>query len=74
MRNEGKEDTGLGRKQDQTETGSEGGMRKRRRRRRGRAGGQEGEQGVRRVVEECEVKRVVRGLKRAETRWVRCQG
>lgn len=31
-------------------------------------------QGVRRVVEECEVKRVVRGLKRAETRWVRCQG
>lgn len=26
------------------------------------------------VVEECEVKRVARGLKRAETRWVRCQG
>lgn len=48
----------------QTETASEGGVRKR------RAGGRRGEL----VVEECEVKRVARGLKRAETRWVRCQG
>lgn len=54
----------------QTETVSEGGVRKRRA---VKAGGKGGERdGL--VVEECEVKRVARGLKRAETRWVRCQG
>lgn len=36
--------------------------------------GRGGEEGGESVVEECEVKRVARGLKRAETRWVRCQG
>lgn len=53
-----------------TETASEGGVRKRRAVKAGGEGARRG--GL--VVEECEVKRVARGLKRAETRRVRCQG
>lgn len=53
----------------QTETASEDEARK------SRAGrNRPGEKGSESVVEECEVKRVARELKRAETRWVRCQG
>lgn len=47
----------------QTETACEGGVRKRRA---VKAGGEEERRGGF-VVEECEVKRVARGLKRAET-------